>query len=705
MNVQEIISNYNVIWDTPSKDSSGSMPLGNGDTGINLWIEENGDLLLYLAKADAYDNNRRLIKIGRIRVCVSPNPFVSQNHFKQTLDLFNGEISIVSEDIAITVWVDANRNVVNMEVKSNKDVSVDVRLELWREEGRPIVGQEAFCLTDNAVEYADTVVERNDGIMWYYRNPKPVGNDPHSSVDFKTENYLTNRTSGAFIKTKQDNKYECIIQIFTHVAQTETADEWIKSVGSMSLEQYTLSDAYKKHKKWWADFWNRSYIHITGNDDAFTVSQGYNLQRFLYACSGRSKSPVHFNGAIFNVDVYEADCFDEDMTRFIYTAGEVGLNADYRRWGGLLWWQNTRLIYWPMIAAGDFEMLMPYFDIHTKVLPDAKRALKDSMGYEDAVVFFELATMDGAIYKTFIEDASDANEVSHIYYQIIELALMMIDYCQYSGDMDYLKNEAIPMADAGLRFYDQHFKRDEQNKLRLFPVNACETYWKTTNPTNEIAGIKYIIDRMLALPEEYYTHGQKVRWEKLLNELPEIPLIRTDGGSPYLAPAGEYGETRNYENPELYAVFPFRVYGIGKPDLNIAETTFENRLFTDTGCWRQGAIHAAYVDVIIHAGKYIAEIFSRKNPSSRFPAFWRAGSDWNPDLDNGGVGMIALQSMLIQSEGDNILLLPAWPENWDVDFKLNAPYQTTVEGSYKNGKFDYLKVTPEHREKDIVFDH
>ena len=29
---------YDVVWMTPSRDSSGSMPLGNGDIGLNLWV-------------------------------------------------------------------------------------------------------------------------------------------------------------------------------------------------------------------------------------------------------------------------------------------------------------------------------------------------------------------------------------------------------------------------------------------------------------------------------------------------------------------------------------------------------------------------------------------------------------------------------------------------------------------------------------------
>ena len=35
-----------VVWDTPSGDSRGSMPLGNGDLGANVWVEPSGDLVL-----------------------------------------------------------------------------------------------------------------------------------------------------------------------------------------------------------------------------------------------------------------------------------------------------------------------------------------------------------------------------------------------------------------------------------------------------------------------------------------------------------------------------------------------------------------------------------------------------------------------------------------------------------------------------------
>ena len=64
--------------------------------------------------------------------------------------------------------------------------------------------------------------------------------------------------------------------------------------------------------------------------------------------------------------------------------------------------------------------------------------------------------------------------------------------------------------------------------------------------------------------------------------------------------------------------------------------------------------------------------------------------------------MIGLQEMLMQTIGSQILLFPAWPEDWDVDFKLHAPYKTTVEGVLKNGELVELRVIPENRRKNVI---
>ena len=84
---------YDVTWNSPSADASGSMPLGNGDIGLNAWVEPSGDLLFYISKTDAWGDNARLLKVGRVRVAVDP-PLPTEA-FCQTLRLGEGAMEAV----------------------------------------------------------------------------------------------------------------------------------------------------------------------------------------------------------------------------------------------------------------------------------------------------------------------------------------------------------------------------------------------------------------------------------------------------------------------------------------------------------------------------------------------------------------------------------------------------------------------------------
>jgi len=47
-------------------------------------------------------------------------------------------------------------------------------------------------------------------------------------------------------------------------------------------------------------------------------------------------------------------------------------------------------------------------------------------------------------------------------------------------------------------------------------------------------------------------------------------------------------------------------------------------------------------------------------------------------------------------------LLPAWPKDGGVDFRLHAPKQTVVEGKVRGGRVETLNVTLPGRTKDVV---
>src|SRR5215471_3311781 len=127
---------FNVVWDSPSLNSHGSMPLGNGDIGINAWVEPSGDLVFYISKTDAWDENGRLCKVGRIHVKFDP-PLAVTNSFRQELKLREGTIEIVAGQSRLSLWVDANQPIVRLQANSDTPVSCSAEVELWRLRERP----------------------------------------------------------------------------------------------------------------------------------------------------------------------------------------------------------------------------------------------------------------------------------------------------------------------------------------------------------------------------------------------------------------------------------------------------------------------------------------------------------------------------------------------------------------------------------------
>src|SRR5512140_1140945 len=85
---------YNVVWDSPSENHHGSMPLGNGDIALNAWMTRDGDLHFYISKTDAWDDNARLVKVGKIRLHFEPDPVTSGTIFRQELKLNQGCVEV-----------------------------------------------------------------------------------------------------------------------------------------------------------------------------------------------------------------------------------------------------------------------------------------------------------------------------------------------------------------------------------------------------------------------------------------------------------------------------------------------------------------------------------------------------------------------------------------------------------------------------------
>ncbi len=711
----------NVVWETPSEDCNGSMPIGNGDIGMNVWVDPGGNLWLLLSKTDAWSENARLLKLGRVRLSLTPNPFVEGAPFKQILRLRQGEVAIAAGNadrtVTLTVWVDANNPAIHVEMDSVTPRDVEVTLDLWRTTCRELTGKElnsAYGLQGapfRVYVHPDTVVEGpNDCIVWYHRNAESIwqNNLRHQGLKGfidRAVDPLLGRTFGGRIEgsglVSEDattlrsaapaKRFD--LAIYPYCARTESAGQWLEQLDESVARCRTQSTetARANHRAWWDAFWNRSWIRVSGSPDLDTLTRAYTLQRWITACAGRGAYPIKFNGTIFTVD---GDGFD----------------ADYRAWGGPYWWQNTRLPYWPLLASGDFDLMAPLFGTYQAMLPLAEYRTRIWFEHEGAFIG-ETVYFWGMYNNTNYGWQRPADlplgELTNPYIRreytaSPGLLAMMLDYYAYTGDKSFLHETLLPVSDSLLTFWDQHYQTDAAGHMKMYPAQALETLQDAENPTPDIAGLRWVLSRLLALSPDETGSTRRAFWTRLAEKVPPLPTATIEGEQVILGAGKVYGGRGNSENPELYAVFPFRLYGVGKPDLEVGRRTFERRPVKGNNGWRQDDTQAAFLGLTETAADYIVDRAKNKHAASRFPAFWGPNFDWVPDQDHGGNLMMALQTMLLQADDGKIRLFPAWPRQWDVDFKLHAPNQTTVEGRLRNGQLLDLSVTPASRRQDVI---
>ncbi len=734
--VVKSLDDCNVVWTTPSTDSFGSMPLGNGDVGANVWVDDEGDLLFYISKVDAFDAGHLLPKLGRVRLRFEPA--LSVDDFEQTLVLRDGAIAIRAGEVDLRVWVDAHQPVVRVNGSSRVDVAVAASFETLR----PCAEQE----------------DRADRLAWGYRNETSswiervrAQNTPEFAA--RVQDPILHRTSGCRLSGPgfvRDGKRSLrssatrSVDLAVHVlsSQTDTLPEWFAE-----LEQPVRSD-WDAHRAWWGAFWNRSHLFVTtcgdgpvdldpcrftqfaqgskayaghrtigGAENAAQLSQRYALERFCQAAASRGTVPPPYNGSIFTMDM---------------PAGVLGFNApkphpvspDGRDWAQLSFmWQNTRHPYWSMPARGDYDTIEPGMRFVRDGLELGRDRCRKIFGFDAAFIMeaswwhnvgvFDWERMPG--HLRFHQLAT------------IELPAIMAETYEHTRDRKFLDEVLLPCADAGLDYYAKRFtKRDSQGRMLMDGVGCAETFQGVSNPCTEIGCLKFLLTKLLTFEID---DARRAKWSRLLAELPGVPTRRIRGLD-LLAVGDVYDPGREIcESPEMYSVYPFRQAWLGTPDrLAMARQSFHVRTISldgtddkqavETGGWQSAPVQAAHLGLAREAARLASINFNDRfihwtdnvdpdgpfpqRPRARFPAFWECKMDGTPDNDHGANSVNTLQSMLLQCDGRTIYLLPAWPEDWDVDFKLSAPDRTTVECVYRDGRVQSLKVTPEARRADVV---
>ncbi len=771
------LNNYNVVWDTPSKNSSESMPLVGGDIGCNIWVE-NGAVFLYMQRSGSLSENGEYLKLGRVRINLTPNPFSKSSFFRQELKLRDGFVEIEAKKknlhAKLKFWIEIDNPIIRVDIEANEAVEVVANYENWRTEDKELLPKtenyrERFtCFSlegypGKVTRVKDEIQYIKDGILFYHRNPKEklipeILIKQQNLEEFADEivDDIKDRTFGGFVYGKgfvadgtDEGKYQITpykswklksekaqkkhnLLIVTHIEQAETIDDWNSNLFKTVKAAKDNNQAFEATTRWWNKFWDRSYILINPDipepsNPVWQMSRNYQLFRYQLGGNVNGEYPTKFNGGNLIYDPVLVNKKDK-------------YEPDWRQWGGAIHTaQNQRLLYWPMLKSGDFDAIIPQFELYRKGLPGATARVKKHFGHNGAV-YSEYTSVPGIVfgagwgwegnglrargeeipfgdkratgdcgYNAIAEVGVMANQSCAYHWESqVEHAYMMLEYHRYSGkDI----SAYIPFIKAALIFFDEHYQLrqkmrngetlDKNGKLVIYPSTSCESYRGAKNPSDLLAGLKACLQSIIELDERYVTAEEKKYYSEFLGRIPDYPFDEING-MPILKPAYEWLAEANQELPQFYPLFPFNQFKLGDDEIQAFKNSYKIAPDFRKGTiisWHQDGIQFARMGMTDEAADYNTK--KLQDSPRRYPTFWGPGHDWVPDHNWGGSGMIGLQEMLMQTIGDKIVLFPAWPKDWDVDFKLHAPKQTTIEVKVRRGEIIAMKVLPASREKDV----
>ncbi len=722
------------------------MPFGGGDIGLNVWVEK-GDLYFYFSRSGTFDEHNTLLKLGRVKVSLTPNPFKDSEGFRQELVLKDGYISIAQKDTKIKLWVDVFNPVIHLDLESKTPLKMTTSYESWRHKNRDSKGKAnnansyKWAPQGEIVTFKDSISFENNGVQFYHRNRQQtvfdvaVKQQKMESVKDQMLNPLANLTFGGFMtgdnlkpegtylgiyqntdfkgfslsSIKPSKKQAVEIHLYTNQSDIYSWNNDLKK--QISEYQIKSKQAEKNTIKWWNNFWKRSFIYTqksnsTTKDSVYQIGQNYQLFRYMLGCNAYGKYPTKFNGGLFTVDP-------------VFTNPDLNFTPDFRNWGGgTMAAQNQRLVYFPMVKSGNFDMMKSQLDYYLSLQKNAE--LRSQVYWKHGgASFTEQLENFGLPNPAEYEWKRPANYDPGMEYNawleyewdtVFEFCQMMLQQKEFAGEDIQKYNSFIISC---LRFFDEHYQYlakqrgrkalDGNGHLILYPGSGAETYKMANNSNSTISALTVITEQLLKFSSKELSNEEVEYLKAFQKRIPPLNFGQIENHK-VLLPAKSWERINNSEVPQLYPVYPWGIYGIGKPDLQTALNTWKYDTdaikFRSYIGWKQDNIFSARLGLTEEAKKY--NLLKMANSDRRFPAFWGPGFDWVPDHNWGGSGMIGMQEMLLQEANGKIYLFPAWPKDWNVHFKLYATKNTTVEAELVNGELKVLKVIPEERKKDII---
>lgn len=742
--LENIISHADLVYTKPASRSEEGMPLGNGRTGSLIWTTPHA-LHLQVNRVDIFAHNSDTDNFyerhtdfcgGAGFVDIDFFDFsdgvFNGGSFHQRLSCFDGLIYTDGEGVKTRALAWHDKDVIAIEVNDQRSIpsAITASLRMLR---NPVAKKGDHNAVSELIIDGDKITLKQE-----FREDNYFCS---SAVQIA----FSNRQAKARLKNESEVQLSAKpgkgrFYMYISSAASFDPDEDVVAVAAEQLDAAIDSGfdgLMSSNQTWWYDFWQKGYINLSSADgEADFIEQNYTYFLYVMASSSRGKLPPKFNGMLWNTGgdsrkwgslywganqscLYNGlfptnrmDLLDPmfDMYSVNYASFEKAARQQWRSQG----------IYIPETVGFDGLPELPEniaLEMQELYLLEKNwEARSDSFKtYAQTKLPFlsrwnwkvDGGWRDG---KWLISDknAGPFGHVNHIFSRGAKIAYQYWMRYEYTRDENWLRERAYPMLKGMAEFYRNypHVKKGPDGKYHIYHINDNEALWNGHNTIEEISSMKGIFPAAIRA-SEILGADKELRpiWKEFLENLSGLPT-NADTRTPAqpvtwvksLEPVS-HGSASSRPDPNTMPVWFFDLCnpGSGAEMLETANATFDsyfsNGINRDT---RVNVLSKLPVAGTILGREEAARYLIPNQIRTAETEVLANRMDLREGYQTASVQRLgrmadALHNALFQTapgypgEDPVIRLFPAWPSNWDADFRLLSRGAFVVSASRHSG--------------------
>ncbi|MBQ9552517.1 MAG: hypothetical protein IJU96_07100 [Clostridia bacterium] len=526
LSAMDRLPGHDIVYGTPMNRPQEGLPLGDGDTGALLWLEKDA-VHINLGKSDlwqdapagstpddeCYNSNRETGLTCRkhagelvIRFNSPFFDYMYQKEFCSRLSLSDATARVDAVtpfgSVKLRAFAESGSRVAAFDftVTADEGEAPEIRLfrwgsrTLWRwycqQPLRPECGLEG---TDSLAQGNRLFITQDVGTTKFCLGLSLLGDSGIAASE-----RLNCHTALCRLEKKREHRFTILCAVRTGestLAAKENCEAALEQAETAGIDAL-----YDEHRRFWADFWSRSFVSLP--DDY--LENIYYLYLYLMNSAGRGASPLHF------------------------IHGPWGFYHDFEPWVYYFHY-NMQHLYAPLNAAGHPELAQNYYDMRRAGMTAARRYAERVKGHKGLFVHDVTDRYGrGADY-----DSLNTTPASQI-------AMQMFRHVRFTGDEAFLRDYALPMMQGAAEYYLDLLEKGEDGLWHTHGTSGYEGNYPMTDTLTDQAMIRTLFGALLP-------YAQTELQERLTDVLEHLP-------QPVLVPMEEGFDAKNGRY----------LYGIGK---------------------------------------------------------------------------------------------------------------------------------------------